>query len=154
MPRIRTVTQDLYQMQSPDFVLMFVPIDTAFAAATSHDEGLYTYAFEKNIVIVTPATLLATLKTVDTMWTNDRQHRNALTIAAEAGKMYDKLALFTDDLLDIGRRIDQTKDAYHESLKKLTTGKGNLISRAQKVKALGAKANKNVSEKLVERLED
>jgi len=143
---------ELYQMESPDFVLMFVPIETAFAAAVQRDEDLYGYAFDKNIVIVTPATLLATLKTVDTMWTNDKQHRNALNIASEAGKMYDKLSLLVDDLIGVGKRIEQTQQAYQESMKKLTTGHGNLISRAEKIKALGAKANKSIDGKVVNRL--
>jgi len=82
---------DLYRIESPDFVMMFVPIETAFSVALRKDTKLYAYAFEKNIVIVTPSTLLATLKTVETIWRNDKQHRNALEIATEAGKMYDKM---------------------------------------------------------------
>lgn len=145
---------DLYQIESPDFVLMFIPIDTAFAAAVATDPDIYGYAFDKNIVIVTPATLLATLKTVDTLWNNDKQQQNALEIATEAGKMYDKLTLLADDLLSIGKRIDQTKDAYHESMKKLTTGRGNLVGRAQKIKALGAKTSKQLNEGLISKLEN
>lgn len=137
----------LYQMESPDFVLMFIPIDTAFAAAVEHDNGIYSYAFEKNIVIVTPSTLLATLKTVDSLWQNDKNHRNALEVANEAGKMYDKFALLIQDLEGIGKRIDQTKDMYQESMKKLVYGKGNLMGRAEKVKALGAKTSKQLPSK-------
>jgi len=145
---------DLYQIESPDFVLLFIPIDTAFSAAVAKDSNIYGYAFDKHIVIVTPATLLATLKTVDTLWKNDKQHRNALEIATEAGKMYDKLANLSEDLISIGNRLDQTKDAYQESMKKLVHGKGNLIGRAQKIKTLGAKANKSINEKLVSRVSD
>ena len=135
---------DLYRIESPDFVMMFVPIETAFSAALSKQPDLYTYAFEKNIVIVTPSTLLATLKTVETLWRNDKQQRNAIGIATEAGKMYDKFAALVDDLNKIGQRIGQTQEAYNESMKKLHTGKGNLLTRAEKLKQMGAKANKSL----------
>jgi DNA recombination protein RmuC len=145
---------DLYAIASPDFVLMFVPIDTAFSAALSHNSDLYSYAFEKNIVIVTPATLLATLKTVDTMWKNNKQQRYAFEIASEAGKMYDKFSSLVDDLIGLGKRIDQTKITYEESMKKLHFGKGDLITRAEKIKKLGAKANKDLPKNLIERSEE
>ena len=135
---------DLYRIESPDFVMMFVPIETAFSAALSTQPDLYTFAFEKNIVIVTPSTLLATLKTVETLWRNDKQQRNAIGIATEAGKMYDKFAALVDDLNKIGQRISQTQEAYTDSMKKLHTGKGNLLTRAEKLKRLGAKANKTL----------
>ena len=125
----------------------FVPIETAFSIALQKEPSLYTYAFDKNIVIVTPSTLLATLKTVETIWRNDKQHRNALQIASEAGKMYDKMVALVEDLQKIGQRIAQTNDSYHEAMKKLQTGKGNLISRAEKLKSLGAKANKSLPSK-------
>ena len=135
---------DLYRIESPDFVMMFVPIETAFSMALRKDAKLYTYAFEKNIVIVTPSTLLATLKTVETIWRNDKQHRNALEIATEAGKMYDKMVALVEDLQKVGQRIGQTQESYLEAMKKLHTGKGNLIRRTEKLKQLGAKANKSL----------
>ena len=135
---------DLYRIESPDFVMMFVPIETAFSIALRKDAKLYTYAFEKNIVIVTPSTLLATLKTVETIWRNDKQHRNALQIATEAGKMYDKMVALVEDLQKIGQRLGQTQESYQEAMKKLYTGKGNLIRRTEKLKQLGAKANKSL----------
>ena len=135
---------DLYSIESPDFVMMFVPIETAFSAALSKQNDMYTYAFEKNIVIVTPSTLLATLKTVETIWRNDKQQRNAIDIASEAGKMYDKFAALVEDLQKIGQRIGQTQEAYNDSMKKLHTGNGNLLRRAEKLKKLGAKANKSL----------
>jgi DNA recombination protein RmuC len=142
---------DIYNIESPDFVLMFIPIDTAFAAALNHNPDLYNYAFDKNIVIVTSSTLLATLKTVDSMWKNEKQQTNAIEIASEAGKMYDKFANVIEDFIKIGERLDMTKNIYEDSMKKLHTGKGSLISRAEKMKALGAKANKTIRPKLVER---
>ncbi len=142
---------DIYKIESPDFVLMFVPIDTAFAVAESTNQNLYSYAFDKNIVIVTPATLLATLKTVDTMWKNEKQQRHAVEIAEEAGKMYDKFAGLVDDLIRLGRRIDQTKEHYQESMKKLHYGTGDLITRAEKLKKLGVKVKKEIPQELIER---
>jgi len=144
---------DLYKIESPDFVMMFVPIETAFSAALAANQDLYNYAFDKNIVIVTPSTLLATLKTVETIWRNDKQNRYALEIATEAGKMYDKFVLLTQDLTKIGQRIGQTQEAYNDSMKKLHTGSGNLISKAEKLKKLGAKANKSLPNNKVQRAE-
>lgn len=133
---------DLYKMESPDFVLMFIPIDTAFSLALEESPGLYAYAFERNIVIVTPSTLLATLKTVDTMWQNDRYNKNALEIASEAGKMLDKFEALTQDLEKLGKQLNTAQGTYHDTMKKLHTGRGNLVSKAQKVLELGAKASR------------
>jgi DNA recombination protein RmuC len=133
---------DIYKMESPDFVLMFIPIDTAFNAALSYNSDLYSYAFDRNIVIVTSSTLLATLKTVDTMWQNVKQQKHAYQIADEAGKMYDKFANLVNDLLKLGERMDLTKNLYNDAMSRLHSGKGNLVSRAEKLKALGAKSSK------------
>ncbi len=141
---------ELYKIESPDFVLMFIPIDTAFSCAIGFDQSLYQYAFERNIIIVTPATLLATLKTVDTMWQNDKQNKYALEIASEAGRMYDKFTGFVDDMEKLGRQIETVKTTYSESMKKMSNGSGNLIRRAEKLRQLGAKANKRLPSQLVE----
>lgn len=135
---------DLYKVESPDFVLMFIPIDTALSAAIQMDAELYLYAFDKNIVMVAPSTLLATLKTVDTMWRNDKQNRFAMEIAEEAGKMYDKFVGFADDMDKLGKQLNTAQSTYHDSMKKLNSGTGNLVSRAENIKALGAKANKSL----------
>lgn len=139
---------DLYGVDSPDLVLMFIPIETAFAVAVREEQQIYQYAFDRQIVIVTPSTLLATLKTIDTLWKNDRQQKYALDIASEAGKMYDKFQSFTEDMLGIEQRISQLQNSYDSAMNKLTTGKGNLLSKADKIKSLGAKANKQISEKV------
>ncbi len=133
---------DLYKVESPDFVLMFIPIDTAFSAALQLDPNLYSYAFDRNIVIVTSSTLLATLKTVESMWRNDKHNRYAMEIAEEAGKMYDKFVGFTEDMDKLGKQLNTAQNTYHDSMKKLTTGTGNLVNRAENIKALGAKTNK------------
>ncbi|MBT8218903.1 MAG: DNA recombination protein RmuC [Bacteroidia bacterium] len=138
---------DIYKMESPDFVLMFVPIETAFSLAIREDSNIYQYAFDKNIVIVTPSTLLATLKTVETLWRNEKQQKHALDIASEAGKMYDKFVNLVADLEKLGKQMDTSKLTYQETMKKLSEGRGNLINRADKIKQLGAKTTKKLEKK-------
>ncbi len=146
--------EDLYKIESPDFVLLFVPVEPAFAVALNNDNTLYNKAFEKNIVIVTPTTLLVTLRTIDTMWNNEKQQRNALEIAGQAGALYDKFESLVKDLISIGKKIDATKNDYSTAMNKLTTGKGNLITRVQKLKTMGAKAKKALPEVIVERAKE
>lgn len=143
--------QDLYQIESPDFVLLFIPIEPAFAIALNEDTSLYNKAFEKNIVIVTPATLLATLRTIDSMWTNQKQQENALEIARQAGALYDKFEGFVADLIKIGKKIDETKIEYSGAMNKLVEGSGNLITRVEKLKKMGAKAKKALPESIIAR---
>ena len=144
---------DLYQIESPDFVLLFIPIEPAFAMALNEDTSLYNKAFEKNIVIVTPATLLATLRTIDSMWTNQKQQENALEIARQAGALYDKFEGFVTDLIKIGKKIDETKSEYSGAMSKLVEGKGNLIVSVEKLKKMGAKAKKALPENIISRAE-
>ncbi len=146
--------QDLYDIESPDFVLMFVPIEPAFATAINEDNSLYNKAFEQNIVIVTPSTLLATLRTIDTMWNNEKQQRNAIEIARQAGALYDKFEGLVTDLTGIGRQLDTTKNTYAKAMNKLVEGNGNLISRVQKLKTMGAKAKKSLPESFLKRAEE
>ena len=143
--------QDLYDIESPDFVLMFVPIEPAFAVAINEDNTLYNKAFERNIVIVTPATLLATLRTIDTMWNNEKQQQNAIEIAKQAGALYDKFEGLVTDLTGIGKKIDAAKTDYSSAMNKLVEGKGNLISRVEKIKKMGAKAKKSLPENIIKR---
>ncbi len=145
--------QDIYKIESPDFVLLFVPIEPAFAVAVNQDSNLYTWAFEKNIVIVTPTTLLATLRTIDSMWTNEKQQQNAIEIATEAGKLYDSFTNLMEDLVRVGKQLGTVQGTYESAMVKLT-GRGNLINRVEKLKKLGAKANKQIDEKLLKRAED
>lgn len=143
--------QDLYDIESPDFVLMFIPIEPAFAVAINDDNSLYNKAFEQNIVIVTPSTLLATLRTIDSMWNNEKQQQNAIEIAKQAGALYDKFEGLVLDLTGVGKKIDAAKSDYSAAMNKLVDGKGNLISRVEKIKKLGAKANKALPESIVKR---
>jgi len=143
--------QDLYDIESPDFVLMFIPIEPAFAVAINEDNTLYNKAFEKNIVIVTPSTLLATLRTIDTMWNNEKQQQNAIEIAKQAGALYDKFEGLVTDLTGVGKKIDSAKNDYSSAMNKLVEGKGNLISRVEKIKKMGAKAKKALPESIIKR---
>ncbi|WP_296385095.1 DNA recombination protein RmuC [Winogradskyella sp.] len=143
--------QDLYDIESPDFVLMFIPIEPAFAVAINEDNSLYNKAFEQNIVIVTPSTLLATLRTIDTMWNNEKQQQNAIEIAKQAGALYDKFEGLVTDLTGVGKKIDAAKSDYSSAMNKLVEGKGNLISRVEKIKKMGAKAKKALPESIIKR---
>ncbi|WP_337968994.1 DNA recombination protein RmuC [uncultured Flavobacterium sp.] len=142
---------DLYQIESPDFVLLFIPIEPAFAIALNEDATLYNKAFDRNIVIVTPTTLLATLRTIDSMWTNQKQQENAFEIARQAGALYDKFEGFVADLLRIGNKIKDTKTEYENAMSKLVDGRGNLISSVEKLKKMGAKAKKALPENIIAR---
>lgn len=141
--------QDLYQIESPDFVLLFIPMEPAFALALNEDITLYNKAFEKNIVIVTPSTLLATLRTIDSMWTNQKQQENAFEIARQAGALYDKFEGFVADLIKVGKKIDESKVEYQGAMNKLVDGSGNLIKRVENLKKMGAKTQKSLPESIL-----
>jgi len=133
---------------SPDMVLLFMPIEPAFAAAMQHDQEIYTYAWERKIVIVSPSTLLATLRTVSSLWQQDRQVKNALEIARQGGELYDKFVGFIESLEKVGKSIDNAHENYNEAYKKLSTGTGNLVNRTRKLQELGAKTTKQLSSNL------
>lgn len=146
--------QDLYQIESPDFVLLFIPLEPAFAIALQDDATLYNKAFERNIVIVTPTTLLATLRTIDSMWTNQKQQENAFEIARQAGALYDKFEGFVSDLIKVGNKIKDSKTEYDSAMNKLVEGKGNLVTSIERLKKMGAKAKKSLPESLLKRAEN
>ena len=146
--------EDLYEMESPDFVLMFVPIETAFTIAINTEPDLYNKAFERNIVIVTPSTLLATLRTIDSMWSNEKQRRNAIEIARQAGALYDKFEGLVSDLTQVGKRMDEAKNEYSGAMNKLVTGRGNIIGRIERLKKMGAKTKKSLPDNIIKRAEE
>ena len=140
---------DLQQVNSPDFVLLFVPIESSFSFAVQLDAELFSDAWDKRVVIVSPSTLLATLRTIASIWKQERQNRNVLEIAALSGRMYDKFVGFVNDIEAIGKNIKLTQSSYESAMNKLTDGSGNLAVTAEKIKKLGAKANKQLDEKYI-----
>jgi DNA recombination protein RmuC len=146
--------QALYQLESLDFVLMFMPIEPAFALAVQNETNLFNDAFDKNIVIVSPSTLLATLRTVASIWRQENQNRNALEIARQSGALYDKFQGLIMDLIDLGKKMDTMKDRYGDLMRKLHLGKGNLVSSVERIKKLGANTTKSLPQQLLDRAED
>ncbi len=126
---------------------MFIPIESSFGSAVQEDVSLFNYAWDRKIVLVSPSTLLATLKTIDNIWKRERQTENALEIAEKAGKLYDKLAGFVDDMEKIGEQIARTGKTFDDAMKKLSSGKGNAISQAEQLRDLGVKSSKQLPQK-------
>jgi len=134
--------------------LLFIPLEPAFSVAVQYDAELFNEAFEKNIVIVSTSTLLATLRTISSIWRQENQTRNAVEIARQAGDMYDKFEGFVHDLIKVGNQLNLAKKEYEGAMNKLSTGRGNLVNRAEKLKELGAKASKTLPQALVDRAGD
>jgi len=135
---------------SPDFVLMFIPLESSFALAIREEPDIYQMAWDKRVVLVTPSTLLATLKTVGSIWKQERQNRHALEIAEHAGRLYDKFAGFVGDLEKVGTKQKEAYTSYENAMNKLTSGSGNLMRSAEKLKTMGAKAKKSLDKKFLD----
>lgn len=140
---------NLYGINSPDFVLLFIPIESSFAIAVQHDMELFEFGWNKRVVIVTPSTLLATLKTVSAVWRQELQTRNAIEIANKAGALYDKFVSFIYDLNKIGENLDKSREAYTQAFSKLSSGNGNLIGKVESLRKLGAKATKQLDKRYI-----
>ena len=144
--------QKLYQINAPDYVLMFVPIEPAFMLAIHADQDMMAWAVEKkNIVIVPTSTLSATISMVSSIWKQEDQKRNVLEIARQGGALYDKFVGFVDDLINVGKRLKSAKDSYDGAMNKLSTGKDNLVRKTENIKALGAKTSKSLPDSLIQR---
>lgn len=141
---------ELYQINSPDFVLLFIPIESSFGIAVQQDAELFNYAWDRKVVMVSPSTLLATLRTIASIWKQERQNRNVLEIARLSGSMYDKFVGFLTDMESIGRNIKLSQDAYDKALNKLSTGTGNLSNTSEKIKKLGAKASRQIDTRFLD----
>jgi DNA recombination protein RmuC len=137
-----------------DFVLLFVPIEGAFSTAVQADNSLFQDAFDRNVVIVSTSTLLATLRTIASFWKQEKQTQNALEIARQGGNLYDKFVGLTEDLLALGRHMDTAKKSYEGAMNKLSTGTGSLVTRAESLRKLGLKTSKQVDQKLLDRAGD
>lgn len=143
--------QNLYDIAGLDFVLLFMPVEPAFSLAIQAEEALFMYAYKKNIVIVSPSTLIATLRTIASIWRQEYQNRNVKEIARQGGALYDKFVGLLEDLMEIGKKLDDTRKAYNASMNKLSVGKGNLIKKVQDIKELGASTKKNLPQKILDR---
>lgn len=139
----------LSDLTSPDFVLMFIPLESSFALAVKEEPTIYQQAWSKKVILVTPSTLLATLKTVENIWKQERQTRNAFEIAEQAGRLYDKFVGFVSDLEKVGNKQQEALKSYNEAISKLHTGKGNLVRSAEKLRELGVKTKKKLDDKFL-----
>lgn len=142
--------ENLYGVSGLDFILLFMPIEPAFSLAIQTDEDIFNYAYSKNIVIVSPSTLIATLRTIANIWRQEYQNRNAMEIARQGGELYKKFVGFLEDLTNIGKKISDTQKSYDDAMNKLQTGKGNLIRRAENLRKLGAVTDKSIPESLID----
>lgn len=151
---VKNLSEKKYQtakgISSPDFILLFVPIESSFGVAVREDISLFNFAWDKNIVIVSPSTLLATLRTIASLWKQEKQNKNVIKIAEESGKLYDKFVGFLKDIDEIEKSFERTSKQFGEAQKKLHTGSGNIVGRIEKIKTLGAKATKSIDEKYLE----
>lgn len=138
------------KLDTPDFVLLFLPLESAFSLALQEQNDLFSYAWERKIVIVSPTTLLATLMTVGSIWKHEKQTRNALEIARQGGRLYDKFVSFLGDLESLGKQIDRVQSTYHEAHKKLGSGAGNIIGKVKILQDLGAKTSKEIPQEYLQ----
>jgi DNA recombination protein RmuC len=150
---IKGLSEKHYQtaknLNSPDFVLLFIPIEASFSLAIQEDQELFSYAWDQKVVIVSPSTLLATLRTIASIWQQENQTRNALEIARQSGALYDKFVNFIGDLESIGKGLDSTRKSFDLAMNKLHTGSGNLVGRVENIKKLGAKTTKELPQSLL-----
>jgi len=144
----------LHGLASVDFVLMFVPIEPAFLLALRERPGIFQEAYDRQVVMVTHSTLMATLRTVHGLWRNEQVRRNHMEIADRAGKLYEKFVGFTEDLGRIGKSVNDARDNYEKALGKLAEGPGNLVRQVEMIKELGAKTGKSLHPKLLERAKE
>src|SRR6056297_3611320 len=142
--------QTAKKLNSPDFVLLFLPIESSFSLAIQEDQELFSYAWDQKVVIVSPSTLLATLRTIASIWQQENQTRNALEIARQGGALHDKFVGFISDLENVGKSIDATRKNYDQAMNKLHTGSGNLMRRVEKIKKLGAKTTKSLPKNMLD----
>ncbi|MFI5203681.1 MAG: DNA recombination protein RmuC [Flavobacteriales bacterium] len=145
---IKTLSEKNYptsaDFNTPDFVLLFIPIESSFSIAVQADQELFNFAWDKKIVIVSPSTLLATLRTIASVWKQERQTKYAIEIAKQSGALYDKFVGFLEDMEKVGKNLDASRNVYEAAMNKLSKGTGNLVKRAQEIQKLGAKNTKDI----------
>ena len=143
--------QSLYGIDGLDFVLLFIPIEGAFSAAVQNDNSLFQDAFDKNVVIVSTSTLLATLRTIASIWKQEKQTQNAIEIARQGGALFEKFVGLTEDLLNLGKQMDTAKKSYEGAMNKMSSGSGNLLKKAEDLRKLGLKTSKQIDQKLMDK---
>jgi DNA recombination protein RmuC len=143
----------LYGGDTPEFVLLFIPIEAAFMEVTKFDQALYEYAFSRKIIVVSTSTLLATLKTIAMAWRQEKQTKNVIEIAEAGGKLYDKFVGLSEDLKKLGSQFQTAQNTYQDTMTKMMEGRGNLISQVERLKKLGSKTKKELDNRLVDRAE-
>lgn len=146
--------QDLYQLKTLDFVILFMPVEPAYLVAMQAQTDLWSWAYDRRVLLISPTNLIAALRMIANLWRVEYQNKNAIEIAKQSGDLLDKFVGFLEDLEDVGRKLDSTRQSYDASINKLSTGKGNLIRRAEKIKELGAKPSKEIPKSLLDRPEE
>jgi DNA recombination protein RmuC len=146
--------QLLYQLNTLDFVIMFVPNEAGYLLAMKSDHALWNHAYERHIVLLGPANLIPALRLIHNLWKTEYQNRNAMEIARQSGELYDKFYGLISDLIEVGKKMDAAKENYEEAMKKISLGRGNLVKRVEELKKLGAKTSKALPQTLLERAEE
>lgn len=142
--------QSARHLNSPDFVLLFIPVESSFSIAVQEDQDIFSFAWDLKVVLVSPSTLLATLRTIASIWQQENQTRNAMEIARQGGALYDKFVGFIADMEKIGKSISNSQNSYNDAMSKLSSGSGNLVGRVESIKKLGAKTTKELPKLMLE----